>query len=357
MKRFILIGASLLTMVTPLHAQRADSAAFIVRLGTDTTSVERYIRTDDRLTVEAVQRSPSTIIHRLVLFINRSNEVERGMYATLRPGSSTNLAERTITVPTGLVPIVGPFYSLYEVGMMRAMANRAAAKMDVSFLRGVDTVVIPFERVGRDSVALTNQFGEPMRAHVDAAGRLLHLHTPAFTTVERVRWANVDELAAEFAVRDATGRGMGMLSPRSTSRVRVAGANVWVDYSRPAKRGRPIWGKLVPFGAVWRTGANDATHFSIDRAIAIGGQTLAPGTYTLFLEPNPDEWHLIINKQTGMSGLQRDPGQDVARIKLTMETLENPIESFTITASELDKQGRLALSWDRTRGYVPFTVK
>jgi hypothetical protein len=77
----------------------------------------------------------------------------------------------------------------------------------------------------------------------------------------------------------------------------------------------------------------------------------------LFLEPNPGEWHLIINRQTGMSGLERDPKNDIARIKLTLETFENPVESFTIAAVELDKQGRLVLSWDRTRGYVPFTVK
>lgn len=357
MKRYFLIGTALLAMSAPAVAQRADSAAFIVRLGTDTTSIERYIRTADRLTVEAVQRSPSTLVHRLVLFTNAANEIERGMYATVRPGSTKNLAERVITVLPGMIPIVGPFYSLYELGMMRALANRAARRMEIPFLRGVDTVAIPFERVGNDSITLTNQFGEPMRARVDATGRLLHLHTPAFTTVERVKWANVDRLAAEFAARDSAGRGLGMLSPRSTTRTRVAGANVWLDYSRPAMRGRPIWGKLVPFGAVWRTGANEAAHFAIDRTIEIGGLTLAPGTYTLFLEPTATQWQLIINRQTGMSGLQRDPAQDVGRVQLTLETLPNPVESFTVSATEVNRQGRLALSWDRTRGFVAFTVK
>lgn len=356
MKRHILIGASLLAMAAPLQAQRADSAAFIVRLGSDTTSIERYIRTDDRLVAEAVQRSPSTVVHRLTLFIDRAGRVARGTHTMSRPGSPTPMAERAITVPNGLIPIVGPFYSLYELGMMRAAAG-GGARVDVPFLSGVDTVMIPFERVGGDSLALTNQFGEPMRAHVNAQGHLLHLHTPAFTTVERVKWVDLDRITTEFAARDSAGKGMGMLSPRSTTRQRITDANVWLDYSRPAKRGRPVWGRLVPYGEVWRTGANDAVHFSTDRTIAMGGLTLAPGTYTLFILPTAEEWHLIVNRGTGISGLARDPAQDVGRVKLTLEELPNTVESFTITASEVENQGRLAFSWDRTRGYVSFVVE
>jgi hypothetical protein len=356
MKRYLFIGALLCAMTAPLHAQRADSAAFIVRLGNDTTSIERYVRTSDRLVAEAVVRSPSTVVHRLTLFVNAANQAERGTYTAARPGSSTNLGERAITVPNGMVPVVGPFYSLYELGMMRAAAA-GAPRTEVSFLANADTVKIPFERIGRDSLSLTNQFGEPMRAHVDASGRLLHIHTPAFVTVERVKWVDLDRLAANFAARDSVGKGLGQLSPRSTTRTTVAGANVWLDYSRPAMRGRPVWGKLVPFGAVWRTGANTAAHLSTDRTIEMGGLTLAPGTYTLFLLPDANEWHLIVNRQTGMSGLERNPAQDVGRVKLVTEELTAPKESFEIMAAELEKQGRLSFSWDRTRAYVPFTVK
>ena len=210
-----------------------------MRLGNDTTSIERYVRTSDRLVAEAVQRSPTTVVHRLTLHFNAANQAERGTYTVTRPGTATPLGERTITVPNGLVPVVGPFYSLYELGMMRAAAG-GAPRTEVPFLANVDTVKIPFERIGRDSMSLTNQFGEPMRAHVDASGRLLHLNTPAYTTVERLKWVDLDRLAASFTARDSVGKGLGMLSPRSTTRTTVAGANMWLDYSRPAMRGRPI---------------------------------------------------------------------------------------------------------------------
>ncbi|MGQ0815309.1 MAG: DUF2911 domain-containing protein [Gemmatimonadota bacterium] len=357
MRTVKLFTLSLLALVSPLNAQqRADSAAFIVRLGHDTTLVERHIRTQNQLIVEAVQRSPATVIHRLVLDMTPSNDVARGAYTAIRPGAAANHVERVITVPAGFIPIAGPFYSPYELAVMRGIAT-GAPRTNVQLLAGTDTVAIPIERVGRDSVALTNQFGEPMRAHVDASGRLLHLHTPAFTSVERVKWIDLDRMSSEFAARDAAGRGLGPLSPRNAYRARAGNANIWVDYSRPRTRGRPIWGALVPYGAVWRMGANEAAHIAVDRTIEIGGVTLAPGTYTLFLLPTASEWSLIINRQTGMSGLERDPAQDVGRVTLTTETLPQPAELFTIRVSGTDGGGRLAVEWDRTRGTVAFTVK
>ncbi|MGQ0561293.1 MAG: DUF2911 domain-containing protein [Gemmatimonadota bacterium] len=329
MKKAYLMATALLAAATPLIAQgRADSAAFIVRLGNDTLSIERYVRTDEQLVAEAVQRSPSTVRRRLVL----------------------NLS------PAGLIPIGGPFYTPYELAIMRAVAA-GTPKTNVSLFAGNDTVVIPIERVGSDSVALTNQFGEPMRAHIDARGRLLHLHTPAFTTVERVKWVDLDRLVEQFAARDAAGKGLGILSPRQTYRTRVGEANVWVDYSRPALRGRPIWGGLVPYGEVWRTGANEATHLAVDRTIQLGSLTLEPGTYTLFLLPAANDWTLIVNKQTGMSGLGRDPAQDIGRVTLTRETLEKPAELFTIMVEEVAGAGRLSMAWDRMRGWAPLSVR
>ena len=360
-----------------LSAQRADSAAFIVRIGHDTLSVERYVRTPSQLVVEAVQRSPSTTVHRLTLDYTPTKAVQRAVYAVTAPNREQPLLRRVtefrgdsaviITEQGGqsrtqrvlarnAVPMAGPFYTPYELAVMRAVAG-AGAKSSVPLLAGTNLVDIPVERIGRDSVSLTNQFGEPMRAHIDARGQLLHLHTPAFTTLERLRWVELDRLIADFANRDATGKGLGNLSPRQTYRSTIKGANIWVDYSRPGMRGRPIWGALVPYGRVWRTGANEAAHFSTDRAIEIGGLTLAPGTYTLFLLPTADQWSLIFNKQTGMSGLERNEAQDIGRVTLTKSETSAPVEWFTISVEERDGVATLSFAWDRTRASVPFTVK
>jgi hypothetical protein len=376
----VLLATSLgaLAAAAPMFAQeRADSAAFIVRLGNDTTSVERYIRTRDQLIVEAAQRSPSTTMHRLVVDLDRNGSATRALYAVMRPGSDAPLLRRvttlsgdsaTIVVEQGgqtrtervaarnVVPMAGPFYAPYELAIMRGV-RAASLKSSVPLLAGNNLVNIPIERIGRDSVALNNQFGEPMRAHIDAQGRLLHLHTPAFTTVERLRWVDLDRLAADFAQRDATGKGLGMLSPRQTYRTSVGAANVWIDYSRPAKRGRPVWGALVPYDRVWRMGANDAAHLATDRTLQIGNVTLAPGTYTLFLLPTANDWTLIINRKTGISGLEYDQSQDAGRVTLAKAATSTPVESFTIQVAETEAGGTLSIGWGDTRASVPIVVR
>jgi hypothetical protein len=372
------VAAAVMATAVTAHAQKADSAAFLIRLGHDTTSIERYIRTADQLIVEAVQRAPSTMVHRYVLDLGPQNSVRKAVYAVSQPGKTANVFERTITftgdsatvvtvqgsgapatrrvLAKNAIPIAGPFYSPYELTVMRAVAGKAKATR-VYLLAG-DTVGIPVERIGTDSVTLTNQFGEPMRAHIDASGRLLHLHTPAFTTLERLRWVDLDALTRMFAARDSVGKGLGQLSPRQTYRSRVGNANIWVDYSRPAARGRPIWGALVPYGSVWRLGANDATHFSTDRALELGGVSLAPGTYTLFLLPTATDWTLIVNSGTGMSGLDRDEAKDVGRVKLEKQNLNAPVESLTIDVPQQPgNDSRLAISWGTTRAFAPIVVK
>jgi hypothetical protein len=378
MKRPTLVVLALsLLGASPAFAQ-ADSAAFVIRLGKDTVAVERYVRTADRLVVEAVQRSPVTTLHRFEYTLSPEGRVTAAELTTRRPGesepgmrrsfrfegdsavvetTSEGSASRTQSVAApAAIPMGGPFYTPYQLAVMHAVAG-GTPKTEVALLAGTNVVRIPVERVGTDSVTLTNQFGEPMRAHIDAQGRLLHLHTPAFTTLERVASLDLDGLAAEFARRDENGRGLGMLSPRHTTRTGLDGANLWLDYSRPAMRGRPIWGALVPFGAVWRTGANDAAHFATDRIVQLGELTLEPGTYTLFLQPAAERWTLIVNRQTGISGLERDAAQDVGSTALTTETLTQPAELFTIEIRGSGADARLAFAWDRTRASVPLAVR
>ena len=358
--------------------QRADSAAFIVRLGRDTISVERYVRTSERLVIEAAQRSPSTVIHRLVFDLVEPDRVSRAAYTVRAPGREQVVLSRVVALEgdsavvtteqggqartqrvaaRNVIPTAGPFYTPYEVAIMRAVAG-GAHRNTVQLLANANVVDIPIERAGRDSVTLQNQFGEAMRAHIDARGRILHLHTPAFTTVERVQWIDLDAMSRGFAARDAAGKGLGMLSPRHTFRAHTGTANIWVDYSRPAARGRPIWGALVPFGRVWRMGANDAAHFATDRSLEIGGTRVEPGTYTLFLLPTATDWTLVINKQTGISGLDHDAAQDVARVRLDKQAVSTPVELFTIAIEQASASGGvLAVSWGDTKGVVPFSVK
>jgi hypothetical protein len=368
-----LAALAVLSSVPAAAQSGADSAAFIIRLGHDTVAVERYVRTADRLVAEAVQRSPATTVHRIDMTLS-GGAVTRTEWTVSQPGSRDFVMRRLITfagdsaaIETtqagstraqrvfagGAIPVITPFFSPYELAIRRL---GGAASATVTMLGGAATVDIPFARAGGDTITLTNQFGEPMRAVVDGAGNLVALSTPAYTTVERVGWVDLDALVRDFANRDATGRGMGALSPREAYRTHVGGANIWVDYSRPGARGRPIWGGLVPWGEVWRMGANDAAHLATDRRIRVGDLTLEPGTYTLFLQPAQDRWTLIVNHETGISGLARNPAHDVGSTALTVSDAPAHAEQFTIAVVDGQDGGRLEVRWADRLGTAPVIV-
>ena len=125
---------------------------------------------------------------------------------------------------------------------------------------------------------------------MDGAGRIVHAVPLSGTQqfpAERVASVDINALAVSFGARDQAGQAFGLASPRDTVRATVAGASLMIDYSRPSKRGREIFGTtIVPWGEVWRTGANAATQFRTDKALEMGGVVLQPGFYTLWTIPS-----------------------------------------------------------------------
>lgn len=147
-------------------------------------------------------------------------------------------------------------------------------------------------------------------------------------------------------------------SPRDTASMRLGGATVSVDYGRPYARGRKIMGGLVPFGQVWRTGANAATTLVTGADLRIGRVDVPRGTYTLYTVPAANRWLLVINRQTGQWGTEYDPKRDLARIPMRVSALRSPVEQFTITlAPGQNGRGELAMSWENTRAAVPVELK
>lgn len=148
-----------------------------------------------------------------------------------------------------------------------------------------------------------------------------------------------------------------ILSPRDTATQTIGPAHLVVDYGRPSKRRREIFGGLVPYGAVWRTGANQATHFRTDRNLTIGTIRLPRGTYTLWTIPARDGWTLIVNRETGQWGTDYDKTQDVGRTPMKVATLGAPVEQFTIAIEPAgDGWGVLTMSWDTTQASVSIHV-
>jgi hypothetical protein len=161
------------------------------------------------------------------------------------------------------------------------------------------------------------------------------------------------------------------VSPHETVSSVVDGNRVTVVYGRPytkdPKSGEPrkIWGGLVPFGKVWRTGADEATLFITQQDIQLGDAAIPAGAYTLWTLPNEDgSAKLIINKQVGQWGVDRDPkkvydeSKDQARVDVKKESPEKPVDQFTISVGKNPAGGGiLKLMWEDTMYSVPYTVK
>ena len=145
-------------------------------------------------------------------------------------------------------------------------------------------------------------------------------------------------------------------SPPAVVKTTVRGTDITIDYSRPSLKGRAVFGEkspLAPVGEVWRTGANEATTFTVSKDVKIEGQALPAGTYSLFTIPGPSEWTIVFNKTAKQWGAyDYKAADDVLRVKVKPTTVATPVEQFTITA---DKSGKVTMMWAKTA--ASFTVK
>jgi Protein of unknown function (DUF2911) len=136
------------------------------------------------------------------------------------------------------------------------------------------------------------------------------------------------------------------------------GKTITTAYSSPRMKGRKIYGDLVPYGKVWRTGANEATTFVASSDLVVGGKTVPAGSYTLFTVPEANQWTLIINKKTGEWGIPyKYESDELARVDMKVSKLPSPVEDFTISYEKSGNGCRLQLDWETTRASVDISAK
>ena len=149
------------------------------------------------------------------------------------------------------------------------------------------------------------------------------------------------------------------LSPKKSVSFRVDDLELHVGYNRPSKRDREIFGGLVPFDEVWRTGANEATTFKTNRELVIGNNIIAKGEYTLWTIPNDTSWQVIFNTKQYPWGVDanmkplREPEFDVVIINVPVQKLSTVVEQFTIAFDNSTDNLYLTMAWDRTKIAVP----
>lgn len=363
-------------------ASDGSGGAFVTLLGADTVAVERFTRTDDGIRAELLVRIPRTIleIHRLELgpeggsdrFERRVHDAAEGPDSepvervVLTFGSDSVTVEsteegetepRTVEGDPSMLPFLEMTHWPYEVAIQRARdAGRDSVR--IGFASGRGPIPFAVVRSGERSWDLSFFRGT---VHVETDGRGRVVRSDASETTRKLLASRVEslpfgEMRRRYVERDRTEGPMGVLSGRGEATASVDGATVSVDYGRPSKRGREIFGGLVPYGEVWRTGANRATHLTTDRDLVLDETRIPAGTYTLWTIPGPDTWTLIVNEETEIGGTSYDPAHDLARLEIGTRSLDETVETFTIEVEDTAEGGELRLRWDRTEAYLPFRV-
>lgn len=381
-------------LLAPVVAVAQSPSYIITRLGTDTVAVERYTRTASKLEGDLVLRYPRVRTLHYVADLAPNGAIKSMTTTVVRasaaPGSPptlrmvTNFGDTVAVIETmrngqrdtaasgrrvyrgGVSPFIGTeptSYGVYEQLLAAAKLGRDTASYVLVAPGSDPSPSIILRRRGADSVAFTSTFfpGWIEVARVDSRGRILGVDatpTTIKTIAQRVPNLEVDALVKSWAaVEAARGGVMGQMSPPDTVRSTVGGANILVAYSRPLKRGRVIFGNVVPLNQVWRTGANAATMFTTDKDLVFGSTVIPAGKYTLWTVPNPNGAQLIFNSETGQWGTDYHADKDFARVNLTQTPASPAVEEFVIGVQPQSSGGVLSFAWDDRRWTAPFTVK
>ena len=355
--------AVLLLASAVMPAAADESGGFIVTLGQDTVGAERYTRGKDRLEVFQVGRSPR-VLRRHYVYDFKDGSLTHLALVVTPPGSeaptqtvdakmdgdslrgevkngSNPPSRSAVAVGRGtlFVGSASPWsgYESLMPTLMKSKSDTLAGRM--YFIGAANTERYLLTKVGKDSVRIENTHLDVYVAKVDKKGRILGTRPVSGTgkfAITRVDKLDLDALVASYAAREQAGAGVGVLSPRDTVKVdNAGGAALMIDYSRPAKRGRVVYGGVVPYGEVWRTGANAATQFKTDKALAFGSTVVPPGFYTLWTIPSASGWKLIINGETGQWWTAHKAEKDLYTIDMKISTLPQVVERFTISFQPL----------------------
>ena len=164
-------------------------------------------------------------------------------------------------------------------------------------------------------------------------------------------------LACFFLAAAASGAGQDKSSrpsPPAKAECKLAGGKgITIDYSSPRAKGRKIFGGLVPYGQIWRAGANESTTFVVASDVTVGGKPVPAGNYTIFTVPGEDKWTLVISKKTGEWGTAYPgPENDLARIDMKVKKQSAPVENFTIAFDQAGAGCTLKMEWETTEASV-----
>ncbi len=394
------LTAGFLLLASCNMEQPTERYGFVALLGRDTVSIESVTRRGNKLVSDEVDRFPRVrqrhteievgdngSIRRLVMDIHTPSEPEnqrdRHVVAeirndTVRLTKRDGTGTRRYTFATGgyiAMAHLPQMYSLYELcfdaALRRFRTEKTAAGDRVQMRQFyIDREFDRFPLHKGYVMPLPNGKAEIRHdwlsgtgeATLDPTGRLLR-YSGARTTykveVTRVNdQPDIEAVGARFAALEASNGVAKALSPRDTTRASIGNAVFEIDYSRPLSRGRTLLGDVIPYGFVWRTGANAATQFTTSAPITLAGLSLPAGRYTLWTIPRESGVELVVNKQTGQWGTGYNSAHDLGRVPLATDSSTTPVDAFTISIRpEGAARGALVMEWGDFTWSAPIVVQ
>ncbi len=379
-------GLALAACVPPRPAPPLpEKGVLFLRLGPDTMFVERFEITPARLYVESVVRTPRVIFRTLDAPLKADgsfSSVRVAEFDAAHPrGPARDSAVVTFSADSTfyvfgigdgkqslnlagrgdyVLSFPGTVTFVNHLLLAARLARTAGDSLTGTMTSRLGSFPLLVKRVAPDTVTVFAQLAGLMRVVLGSDGRVIGLDGTGSSMGyigTRASWIDIDSVARAFSEHERRAGPSGSLSLRDTVVAEAGGARLLVDYGRPSKRGRAIFGNVVPFDRVWRTGANLATHLITDRRLDFDGVSLPGGAYTLYTIPRPDGWTLLVSSETGQWGsLTPEPVTFVARIPMRVSRSPGVIETFTISVDRSATGGVLRMGWDDTVAEASFVV-
>jgi hypothetical protein len=372
----------LLSSTIKLYGQQPITASFVAKLGTDTVIVETYNMLANHLYGKAFLRYPEDRIGVFDFHFFPDGSIQHYSISYMKPDSSyitTGFTEGILCQDDTCtyfsserrsrkeyiskrwaqhMDFIGgwtPTLSLIEWNCMRLLKS-GKESMPITMINdyiGIREVAVTKGSSG--TLVFGGDFLEYAKIKATPEGRIVSYDgtaTPWNYIVTKLDPINVDEAAKRLSKKPKIGNP----SPKDVVGFAVMSDTIRLSYGRPFKRGREIFGGIVPYDSIWRTGANDHTRLTLPYDIQFGKTTIHKGEYALYSIPRENGWTLIFNTDFKRWATEPDRSKEFASVPLQVRRTPQTVDQFTITIDPVKDGGIIKLAWDETEAYASFKV-
>lgn len=365
--------------------QEPYSATFISKLGHDTVAIETYTRFENHITGKAIVRIPSLHIRNFSIVYKEDGTIEE-CYIRENDPVNTSLPHQSINGYRFFQKMQfsqdSLFYTYYP-----EMTTRHHQADEVSFLGGWSPIMaqvewnclrlkrsnkkhlksymvnaylgifdLTVEELAEDTVLFGGPLIKHMKVAVDTSGnvsKIYGIHSAWNYLTTKHSPINLDTMIVRFVKKQP----IGIPSPREKLIKNINGIPIEIEYGRPWKRGREIFGQIVPYDTVWRTGAGSCTEMRFGKPLKFQNIEIPAGKYCLYTIPGKSSWTLLFNTNLKRWPTNPDHSQHIAEIPMQVKSLNHVVSQLTINVIEKSGKAELQISWDGKQASVPFQIE